>query len=198
MSQQRRQRIVNDFNTRRDTFVFLLSSKAGGCGLNLVGANRLIQFDASWNPADDLQAMARVWRDGQGKTCYTYRLLSTGTIEEKIFQRQLHKRALSLCVVDHMENVERQFRAQELRELFTLNLATACDTHDRLACRKCAYMKRSFEDAVGLSSDLSTWDHFSCPARDVRDRALRSACGSTVSFVISAKSHEVRDRLGAQ
>lgn len=54
----------------------MLSSKAGGCGLNLIGANRLVMFDPDWNPANDEQAMARVWRDGQRKTCYIYRLLA--------------------------------------------------------------------------------------------------------------------------
>ena len=45
----------------------MLSSKAGGCGLNLIGANRLVMFDPDWNPANDDQAMARIWRDGQKK-----------------------------------------------------------------------------------------------------------------------------------
>ena len=54
----------------------MLSSKAGGCGLNLIGANRLVMFDPDWNPANDDQAMARVWRDGQKKICFIYRLLS--------------------------------------------------------------------------------------------------------------------------
>ena len=52
---------------------------------------RLVLYDPDWNPATDLQAMARVWRDGQKKKCYIYRMVSTGTIEEKIFQRQAHK-----------------------------------------------------------------------------------------------------------
>ena len=69
--------------------VFLLSSKAGGVGLNLIGGNILILYDIDWNPANDLQAMARVWRDGQRKVVQIYRLLTTGTIEEKIFQRQV-------------------------------------------------------------------------------------------------------------
>lgn len=60
-------------------FIFMLSSKAGGCGLNLIGANRLVMFDPDWNPANDEQAMARVWRDGQKKTCYIYRLLSVSS-----------------------------------------------------------------------------------------------------------------------
>ena len=74
--------------------MFLLSSKAGGCGLNLIGANRLVLFDPDWNPATDKQAAARVWRDGQRKRCFVYRFLATGSIEEKVFQRQLSKEGL--------------------------------------------------------------------------------------------------------
>lgn len=71
-----RLKLVDEFNaTDQSKFLFLLSSKAGGCGLNLIGANRLIMFDPDWNPANDDQAMARVWRDGQKKTCYIYRML---------------------------------------------------------------------------------------------------------------------------
>lgn len=57
-------------------FIFMLSSKAGGCGLNLIGANRLVMFDPDWNPANDDQAMARCWRDGQKKQCFIYRLIA--------------------------------------------------------------------------------------------------------------------------
>lgn len=63
----------------------MLSSKAGGCGLNLIGANRLVMFDPDWNPANDEQAMARVWRDGQKKTCYIYRLLSVSSTLTSVF-----------------------------------------------------------------------------------------------------------------
>ncbi len=68
----------------------MLSSKAGGCGLNLIGANRLVMFDPDWNPANDEQAMARVWRDGQKKTCYIYRLLSVRDVP------RLHRKCLLL------------------------------------------------------------------------------------------------------
>ena len=85
--------IVRVFNTSGK--ILLLSTKAGGVGLNLVGANRLVLVDSSWNPAHDLQAQARIWRDGQTKSCYIYRLLSTGTIEERMFQRQELKGALA-------------------------------------------------------------------------------------------------------
>ncbi|KAM9762081.1 LOW QUALITY PROTEIN: DNA repair and recombination protein RAD54-like [Menidia menidia] len=130
MSIKKRAKVVESFNSPTSPeFLFMLSSKAGGCGLNLIGANRLVMFDPDWNPANDEQAMARVWRDGQRKACYVYRLLATGTIEEKILQRQAHKQALSSCVVDQ-QNMERRFSLQELRELFSLK-ETRSDTHDR-------------------------------------------------------------------
>ncbi|CAM9661196.1 unnamed protein product, partial [Hapterophycus canaliculatus] len=91
-----RQSMVDRFNKAppRDLFLFFLSAKAGGVGLNLVGANRIVLFDSDWNPATDDQAMARVWRLGQTKEVSMYRLLSTGTLEEKIYQRQIFKGAL--------------------------------------------------------------------------------------------------------
>ena len=79
MTADKRRDLVESFNRdKSDVFVFLLSSLAGGVGLNLVGANRLVLIDPSWNPAHDLQAMARVWRFGQLKKCYIYRLVTTG------------------------------------------------------------------------------------------------------------------------
>lgn len=130
LSIKKRGKIVEEFNKPdSDQFVFMLSSKAGGCGLNLIGANRLIMFDPDWNPANDEQAMARVWRDGQKKPCFIYRFVATGTIEEKIFQRQTHKKALSNAVVDNDEG-ERHFSTGELKELFKLNEKTQSDTHD--------------------------------------------------------------------
>lgn len=80
MSIKKRSKVVDNFNDpKSDIFLFMLSSKAGGCGLNLIGANRLFMFDPDWNPANDEQAMARVWRDGQTKPCYIYRLVSVSS-----------------------------------------------------------------------------------------------------------------------
>ena len=88
-----RSALVEAFNAGRGGSALLLSCVAGGAGLNLVGASRLVLFDTSWNPAHDRQAMARVWRDGQTRPVTIYRLLAAGTVEEKVFQRQLLKRA---------------------------------------------------------------------------------------------------------
>ncbi|XP_030227574.1 DNA repair and recombination protein RAD54-like [Gadus morhua] len=192
MSIKKRAKIVERFNTPSNPeFIFMLSSKAGGCGLNLIGANRLVMFDPDWNPANDEQAMARVWRDGQLKTCYIYRLLSTGTIEEKILQRQAHKKALSSCVVDEEQDVERHFSLGELRELFLLNEETTSDTHDKFKCRRCVNGRqvRAPPEDSDCTGDLSQWHHCS-DKRGLRDRVLQASWDAAVSFVFHQRSHD--------
>jgi DNA repair and recombination protein RAD54B len=145
----KRQSLVDNFNRGGPlSFVFLLSTRAGGVGLNLVGANRLILFDLDWNPANDLQALARVWRDGQKKSVFIYRLVCTGTIEEKMFQRQLAKMALSSLMMGEdgqpasstaskssSSSSVSTFSRAELRDIFSYTgNQTLCDTHDLLGC----------------------------------------------------------------
>ncbi|KAJ6659422.1 hypothetical protein lerEdw1_018656 [Lerista edwardsae] len=192
MSIKKRAKVVERFNSPSNPeFIFMLSSKAGGCGLNLIGANRLVMFDPDWNPANDEQAMARVWRDGQKKTCYIYRLLSTGTIEEKIFQRQTHKKALSSCVVDEEQDVERHFSLGELKELFTLNETTTSDTHDKIKCRRCVngHQVRLPPDGSDCTSDLSQWNH-AAEKRGLQDTVLKAAWDAAVTFTFHHHSHE--------
>jgi DNA repair and recombination protein RAD54B len=125
----KRMQIVDEYNNGKSKdFVFLLSSRAGGAGLNLIGANRLVLFDPDWNPSNDHQAMARVWRDGQKKNVFIYRFISTGTIEEKIYQRQMVKTGLSKSVVDEKSMNKAAFSKEELRSLFGYNEDTICDT----------------------------------------------------------------------
>lgn len=161
MAVNKRQKLVDKFNDPEgDEFVFLLSSKAGGCGLNLIGANRLVLFDPDWNPAADQQALARVWRDGQKKDCFVYRFIATGTIEEKVFQRQSHKQSLSSCVVDAAEDVERHFTLDSLRELFQYRAGTTSDTHDTFKCKRCKQGRQFIDAPAMLYGDTSTWNHF--------------------------------------
>jgi len=83
-----------------------------------------------------MQAMARVWRDGQRRRTYVYRLLAAGSIEEKIFQRQVNKQGLTGAVVDARTGDGQMpaFDAEQLRRLFCLNERTLCETHDLLDC----------------------------------------------------------------
>jgi DNA repair and recombination RAD54-like protein len=192
MTIKKRGKVVESFNDPNSSdFIFMLSSKAGGCGLNLIGANRLVMYDPDWNPANDGQAMARVWRDGQRKQCFIYRLLSTGTIEEKIFQRQTHKKALSSCVVDNEENVERHFTLSELKELFRYEEDVKSDTHRKLNCKNCLndIPIRSPPQDADCNRDLIDWYH--CPdKRTIVDIVLKKAWDQGITFCFHQKSHE--------
>ncbi|THK33235.1 DNA repair and recombination protein RAD54-like [Diachasma alloeum] len=192
MSIKKRAKVVENFNNPDSgDFIFMLSSKAGGCGLNLIGANRLVMFDPDWNPANDDQAMARVWRDGQKKPCFVYRFLCTGTIEEKIFQRQAHKKALSSTVVDQEDDVCRHFTLTDLRDLFKLEENTVSDTHSKFKCKRCVNgmeIKGPPEDS-DCNSDLSDWRHAHGP-RLLPDIPLRHCWRSGISFVFHHRSTE--------
>ncbi|KAK8076213.1 recombinational repair protein [Apiospora phragmitis] len=193
MNVNKRQKLVDKFNDPDGPeFVFLLSSKAGGCGLNLIGANRLVLFDPDWNPAADQQALARVWRDGQKKDCFVYRFIATGTIEEKIFQRQSHKQALSSTVVDSADDVERHFSADSLRELFQYRGDTRSDTHETFKCKRCKPDGRQYIKAPAmLYGDTSSWNHFNPAAlKQIQDLLLRQEAEEPeVSTVFQYISH---------
>ncbi|KAM5488672.1 DNA-dependent ATPase protein rad54 [Microsporum audouinii] len=197
MGVKKRSKLVDRFNDPNgEEFVFLLSSKAGGCGINLVGANRLVLFDPDWNPAADQQALARVWRDGQSKDCFVYRFIATGTIEEKIFQRQSHKQSLSSCVVDSAEDVERHFSLDSLRELFQFKPDTTSDTHDTFKCKRCRPDGTQHIKAPAmLYGDTSSWNHFvntgdKGPMNKIQDLLLRQeTTEQAVSAVFQYISH---------
>lgn len=131
----KRQDLVDRFNRSppSNSFVFLLSAKAGGVGLNLIGASRLVLFDLDWNPATDVQAMARIHRDGQKRPCYIYRMLTQGAMDEKIFQRQASKTGLADSIVDGKSGAS-GFTKEELRDLFTFDEREGCQTHELLGC----------------------------------------------------------------
>ncbi|KAI0375644.1 hypothetical protein BV20DRAFT_959644 [Pilatotrama ljubarskyi] len=134
----KRQEYVNDFNrsSQAKRFLFLLSSKAGGVGLNLIGASRLCLMDSDWNPSHDLQSMARIHRDGQKRPVYIYRFLTTGSIDEKIYQRQVTKLGLSESLMGSgsSESKSDSFTRKDLLDIFTVHPLTACNTHDLLDC----------------------------------------------------------------
>ncbi|KAI9288967.1 SNF2 family N-terminal domain-containing protein [Umbelopsis sp. AD052] len=124
---QNRMTMVDQYNANKDIFVFLLTTKVGGLGLNLTGADRVIIFDPDWNPSTDVQARERAWRLGQKKSVTVYRLMTSGTIEEKIYHRQIFKQFLTNKILKDPKQ-KRFFDASNLQNLFTLSTDDADGT----------------------------------------------------------------------
>lgn len=105
--------LIDTFNTVEHSKLFLVSIQAGGLGVNLVGANRVVLFDAHFNPAIIDQAIHRCYRFGQTKPVFVYQLLGEGSMEEKVFSRSKNKTALAELVIDE-KNIDRLFSRREL------------------------------------------------------------------------------------
>ncbi|XP_037228866.1 DNA excision repair protein ERCC-6-like 2 isoform X2 [Falco rusticolus] len=135
-------RVVREFNSIQEINICLVSTMAGGLGLNFVGANVVIVFDPTWNPANDLQAIDRAYRIGQFKPVKVFRLISLGTVEEMMYLRQVYKQQLH-CAVVGSENAKRYFEAVQgskehqgelfgIHNLFKLRTHGSCLTKDIL------------------------------------------------------------------
>lgn len=114
---------IDNFNSDREA-VFLISLKAGGTGLNLTKADIVIHFDPWWNPAVEDQASDRAHRIGQKNVVQVYKLLTEGTIEEKIARLQERKRDLIGSIIKPGESFLNQLGEEEIRELFGIEQAS--------------------------------------------------------------------------
>ncbi|KAL7988784.1 hypothetical protein Chor_007703 [Crotalus horridus] len=135
-------KIVKEFNNMEEVNICLVSTMAGGLGLNFVGANIVILFDPTWNPANDLQAIDRAYRIGQRRDVKVFRLISLGTVEEMMYLRQIYKQQLH-CVAIGSKNAKRYFKAVQgsrehqgelfgIRNLFRLQDHGSCLTKEIL------------------------------------------------------------------
>lgn len=153
-----RQSLVDDFNSSPSKQVFLLSTKAGGLGLNLVSANRVVIFDPNWNPAHDLQAQDRSFRFGQKRHVIVFRLLAAGSLEELVYTRQVYKQQLSnIAVSGNME--KRYFEGVQDCKEFQGELFGICnlfrDLSDKLFTSEIIELhekNRKEDDGVGAES----------------------------------------------
>ncbi|MEI6970060.1 MAG: SNF2-related protein [bacterium] len=115
-----RMQVVHTFNTERSIPVFLISLKAGGTGLNLTGADMVIHFDPWWNPAVEDQATDRAYRIGQKRTVYGIKLISKGTVEEKVLALQQKKKAIIGATIESDERMVESLNWQDIQDLLSL------------------------------------------------------------------------------
>lgn len=122
--------IIDSYNNDESIFLFLLSTRVGGIGLNLTGANCVLIYDPDWNPSTDMQAQERAWRIGQKRDVTIYRLLTSGTVEEKVYHRQIFKHILASRILRNpLQN--KFFKINDLRDIFTLSTDNQIpDTHE--------------------------------------------------------------------
>lgn len=115
-----RQKVVNSFNNDPTIPIFLISLKAGGTGLNLTGADYVIHYDPWWNPAVEDQATDRAYRIGQTKKVFVYRLITKGTVEEKIQRLKSKKRSLVDSVISVDRNIAKTLTYQDIKDIFSV------------------------------------------------------------------------------
>ena len=131
-----RQAMVDHFNNNRAgpqaAFAMICTTRTGGVGVNLLGADRVVIYDPDWNPQVDAQARERSWRIGQDREVTIYRLVCAGTLEEKIYHRQIFKTAISDRVLRDPRQ-KRLFSRSELKDLFTLRAEDADDDGNAVA-----------------------------------------------------------------
>lgn len=118
-STKERMKVVHQFNSQRDIPIFLISLKAGGTGLNLTGADMVIHFDPWWNPAVEDQATDRAYRIGQKKTVYSIKLITRGTVEEKVLAMQKKKKAVIDATLTSDEGVMQNLTWDDIQELLS-------------------------------------------------------------------------------
>lgn len=122
-----RSSLVSEFNGNPQIFVFLLTTRVGGLGLNLTGADRVVIVDPDWNPQTDVQARERAWRLGQTRPVTILRFIVAGTLEEKIYHRQIFKQHQTDKILSDPRQA-RYFKASDLYDLFELSPESSAET----------------------------------------------------------------------
>ncbi|KAJ3309718.1 hypothetical protein HDV04_005835 [Boothiomyces sp. JEL0838] len=155
-----RQDQIVDFNNNPDLKVFLLSTRAGGLGINLTAADTVIIFDSDWNPQADLQAQDRVHRIGQKKPVIVYRFVTANSVEKKIIDRAKAKRNLEKIVIH-----KNQFKGS--KGYYQSNKASALDLSDILKEETLAVNYTKAEDEQYIPECILTDDEL----RSIMDRS---------------------------
>mmetsp|Transcript_12849 Transcript_12849/g.31188 ORF Transcript_12849/g.31188 Transcript_12849/m.31188 type:complete len:362 (+) Transcript_12849:2937-4022(+) len=152
--------LIQNFDRDDGIKCFLLSSRAGGIGINLTRATRCVIFDSSFNPTVDLQSLFRCYRFGQTRSVYAYRLLTEGSVEERVYNRATNKSGLANRVIDDTD-LNRKFTDAEIGLL--------SKEYDWVCCDECDKWRMLPPDQVNLASLPSK---FYCVGMDFYDQRI--------------------------
>ncbi|KAM6963499.1 LOW QUALITY PROTEIN: helicase SRCAP-like [Tautogolabrus adspersus] len=158
-----RQSLMERFNADRRIFCFILSTRSGGVGVNLTGADTVVFYDSDWNPTMDAQAQDRCHRIGQTRDVHIYRLISERTVEENILKKANQKRMLGDMAIEGGNFTTAFFKEQTIRELFDVN-----DGEKREVAVELSVPQAEEEEAVNKQS-TTILEQALCRAEDEED-----------------------------
>ncbi|KAI0060152.1 hypothetical protein BV25DRAFT_986960 [Artomyces pyxidatus] len=183
--------MIDKFHEDSNMFIFLISTLAGGTGLNLTGANKVVVFDPNWNPAHDLQAMDRAYRFGQTRDVSVYRLLGAGSIEELIYARQVYKQ--QQMAIGYEASVQTRYFAgvsgDKSRQGELFGLKNIFKLHEDASSTKMAIERANL---INLDWALAHMDA-------IKSKKMRQKAGTAEDWVYEAEtkeSHEEADLKG--
>ncbi|XP_039472167.1 helicase SRCAP isoform X2 [Oreochromis aureus] len=160
---EQRQALMERFNADRRIFCFILSTRSGGVGVNLTGADTVVFYDSDWNPTMDAQAQDRCHRIGQTRDVHIYRLISERTVEENILKKANQKRMLGDMAIEGGNFTTAFFKQQTIRELFDVN-----EGEKREAAVELSVPQAEEEEAVNKQS-TTILEQALCRAEDEED-----------------------------
>lgn len=147
---EQRQIYMERFNNDRRIFAFILSTRSGGVGVNLTGADTVIFYDSDWNPTMDAQAQDRCHRIGQTRDVHIYRLVSEKTIEENILKKANQKRLLGDLAIEGGNFTTAYFKSTTIQDLFTVDA-----TEENATARLSSVLERDKERKDLLVQNLA-------------------------------------------
>jgi len=188
---KQRQSLVERFN-RGSAFVFLISTRAGGLGLNVTAADRVVVLDPMWNPTYDLQAQDRSYRLGQTRHVKVYRLLAAHTLEEAIYSRQVSKQQLALAALDRdAANEMRYFKRSDLTGLASLFSFQASGAANDPAPRMKRVMERARRQRGRIGACIESSDDLSETAVESAPTQIKVVEGGDDSSACAARKDQV-------
>ncbi|XP_056152695.1 helicase SRCAP [Lampris incognitus] len=160
---EQRQALMERFNADRRIFCFILSTRSGGVGVNLTGADTVVFYDSDWNPTMDAQAQDRCHRIGQTRDVHIYRLISERTVEENILKKANQKRMLGDMAIEGGNFTTAFFKEQTIRELFDVNDGEKREVAVELS------VPQAEEEESGSKQSTTILEQALCRAEDEED-----------------------------